>query len=163
MRYPGAATVLFTLLVPGTLIGLVPWLVATRFEPWPLELGAMRHAGWPLGVLGLAMYLRCATDFAVHGRGTPFPLAPPTEFVSRGPYRHTRNPMYWAMGSLVAAQSLLYESGGCIAWLVIVAAVWHAFVTQHEEPALARAFGASYARYRAAVPRWAWRLRPWSG
>lgn len=156
-------TVLFTVCIPGTLIGLVPWLVATRLDPWPLELGAARHAGWLLVALGGAMYLRCATDFVVHGRGTPFPLAPPTEFVSRGLYRHTRNPMYWAMGSLVAAQALLYESGGCLAWLAIVVGVWHVFVRWHEEPTLARTFGASYERYCAAVPRWAWRARRWSG
>jgi len=48
-------------------------------------------------------------------------------------------------------------------WLGVVWAVFHAFVLSYEEPTERRRFGAEYARYCAAVPRWIPRLRPWKG
>jgi protein-S-isoprenylcysteine O-methyltransferase Ste14 len=44
---------------------------------------------------------------------------------------------------------------------LIVWAAFHAFVTLYEEPVLRRTFGAGYDTYRANVPRWLPRLRPW--
>ena len=42
-----------------------------------------------------------------------------------------------------------------------VAACVVTFVKLYEEPALTRQFGAQYEEYRAAVPGWWPRLRPW--
>jgi protein-S-isoprenylcysteine O-methyltransferase Ste14 len=36
-------------------------------------------------------------------------------------------------------------------------------VTLYEEPRLARVFDSSYETYRANVPRWIPRTRPWRG
>jgi protein-S-isoprenylcysteine O-methyltransferase Ste14 len=159
-----AKTMLFTLCVPGTLIVLVPWLIArSGRELVPLQIGSWSSAGWTFVVFGGALYLRCALDFAFQGRGTPFPLDPPKVFVSRGPYRFTRNPMYWSMGSVLLGQALLRASGSALAYLAAVVLLWILFVRLHEEPALERQFGASYARYCAHVPRWRWRLSAWAG
>ena len=45
---------------------------------------------------------------------------------------------------------------GSVFWLAC-----HVFVVAYEEPTLARTFGAEYEAYRANVPRWIPRLRPW--
>lgn len=159
-----AKTLLFTLCVPGTLIVLVPWLLArSRWELHPLRLGAWSSLGWAFIVLGGALYVRCALDFAFQGRGTPFPLDPPRIFVSRGPYRFTRNPMYWAMGSVLLGQAVLRSSGSALLYFAAVVLLWILFVRLHEEPELTRLFGSSYERYCAQVPRWRWRLSAWKG
>ena len=47
---------------------------------------------------------------------------------------------------------------GLAVWLVV-----HLFVVGYEEPTLLRAHGDEYAAFRANVPRWIPRLRPWLG
>jgi hypothetical protein len=39
----------------------------------------------------------------------------------------------------------------------------HLFVLTYEEPTLRRTYGADYEAFRAGVPRWMPRLRPWRG
>lgn len=56
---------------------------------------------------------------------------------------------------LVLGQLILF------AYAVVVCAAFAAMVRWHEEPALHRQFGEQYDTYRAAVPGWVPRLRPW--
>lgn len=69
-------TTLFTVLAPGAVTVLVPWLIL-RHGPGALPLdarialGPLRHLGWALIAAGAGAYLRCAFDFTVIGRGTP--------------------------------------------------------------------------------------------
>lgn len=159
MRLPLALRAgLFTLLVPGSVGGLLPWWLASRgpAQDW----GAWRHAGWPLLAAGVAGYLACLRDFVMRGRGTPFPADAPTVFVATGLYRHVRNPMYLAVALCIAGLACVRASLAPLAWLLVVSAGFHAFVVLHEEPALARRFGAAYEDYRRRVPRWLPSLRP---
>jgi protein-S-isoprenylcysteine O-methyltransferase Ste14 len=39
----------------------------------------------------------------------------------------------------------------------------HLYFVLSEEPGLERRFGREYRRYKAEVPRWIPRLRPWAG
>ena len=67
------------LLILGTVVVLVPW--------WLLKGQVSVHGGWTgaagvaLVVCGAALYLRCAWDFAMRGRGTPAPVDPPRQLV----------------------------------------------------------------------------------
>ena len=45
--------------------------------------------------------------FALQGRGTPAPWAPPERFVERGSYRFVRSPMYLGVILLILGQALL--------------------------------------------------------
>ncbi len=148
-------TLVFTIFVPGTVVGLLPWLVlrATSGEEAPAQ-GPLALLGVPLIALGPAVYLRCALDFARVGRGTPFPLDPPREFVARGFYRWTRNPMYVGFAGMLIGEALFFSSWGLAAYAGLVFLTWHLFVVLHEEPALRRRFGESYDRYCRQVPRW---------
>jgi protein-S-isoprenylcysteine O-methyltransferase Ste14 len=70
--------------------------------------------------------------------------------------------MYVAVVTIILGQSLLFGAPGLAVYAVAVWAATAAFVRWYEEPRLAAQFGAGYARYRAAVPAWLPRLRPWS-
>ena len=85
-------TLIFTILVPGTVTILIPrWLLsAEAVQP----TSAFRFVGLIPIAIGAAIYFWCAWDFATKGKGTPAPIDPPKELVARGLYRFVRNPMY---------------------------------------------------------------------
>ncbi|HEX8693191.1 MAG TPA: isoprenylcysteine carboxylmethyltransferase family protein [Longimicrobium sp.] len=146
--------------------------VATMFVLLPLQLagpGAVRGIGaGPLAIAGalltaggLALAAWCWWDFTVRGRGTPAPFDPPRALVVSGPYRYVRNPMYLGAGAILLGEAALLRAPVLLLYgLVFVLAV-HAFVVLYEERTLGRRFGADYEAYRAAVPRWLPRLRPY--
>ena len=154
-------TVLFTLLAPGSVAGLVPWLIAT--EPGPriawLLVGERHLLGLLPMALGVALYLACAGRFVVEGRGTPAPIDPPRHLVVRGLYRWVRNPMYVAVLTVLLGEVLLSASVWLAAYAGLVGLAFHLFVRWYEEPRLTAQFGESYRAYAARVPRWVPRLR----
>ena len=156
-------TLIFTIFVPGTVAGLLPWLVVSSGPgllplDGRLDLGPWRHAGWLLIAAGAAGYLRCALDFAFRGHGTPFPLDAPRRFVATGPYRYVRNPMYVSVGTAIAGEVCVYQAPILLVYVVVFWALVHAFVLLYEEPALRRKFGTEYEEYLRRVPRWLPRL-----
>ena len=161
---PILGSIAFFVVAPGTFAFWVPWRI-TGWEMAPPLLGltALRVVGAVLALLGLAGLAESFSRFAIHGRGTPAPVMPPTRLVVTGLYRYVRNPMYVGVLWIVIGQALLFGSRRL---LVYAAAVWlavHLFVQLYEEPALRARFGEDYAAYTAAVRRWRPRLRPWRG
>lgn len=145
------------LALPGTVAFVVPLLIAAT-DP------ARRPIFAPGAVLVLAggvLLLWCVRDFAVAGRGTLAPWDPPRRLVAVGPFRHVRNPMYLGVLALLAGWATLFGSWRLVAYAIVVAGAFHVRVVRHEEPWLAARFGAGWERYRAHVPRWCPRLRPW--
>jgi protein-S-isoprenylcysteine O-methyltransferase Ste14 len=99
----------------------------------------------------------------LEGSGTPAPVAPPGRLVVGGAYRHVRNPMYVATAAVIAGEGLLLGQVILLAGAAVYCAALALLVRLHEEPVMARRFGAAYDAYRAAVPAWVPRLRPWRG
>ncbi|MFQ5457103.1 MAG: isoprenylcysteine carboxylmethyltransferase family protein, partial [Myxococcota bacterium] len=86
-------TLIFTLVVPGTVLVCLPWVVSQSAPPsFGYHSGALRYFGAVPALAGAAVYFRCAWDFATRGRGTPAPIDPPRALVARGLYRYVRNP-----------------------------------------------------------------------
>jgi protein-S-isoprenylcysteine O-methyltransferase Ste14 len=147
-------TIVFTLLVPGTVTVVIPyWLLSSR-APLSLQLGAFRHLGWFLILFGAGIYFWCAWDFTVTGRGTPAPIDPPKELVVRGLYRYVRNPMYVGVSSILMGQALLFESRRLLVYAAGTFLVFFLVVVLYEEPNLRHKFGELYRRYCRKVPRW---------
>ncbi len=150
---PIIKTLIFTILVPGTFAVLVPyWLVSAN--PRLHVLGEARFVGFVSLVVGGAIYLKCAWDFATVGKGSPAPFAPPENLVIRGLYRYVRNPMYVGVLLVFSGEAIAFESFAlviyaCGAWLL-----FHLFVVFYEEPHLRAIFGDSYEDYKRRVPRW---------
>jgi len=150
---------LFLAVAPGTVAGFIPWWITGwrgPLAPPPLAiLGGFLIAG------GGYLLLECFGRFAVQGRGTPAPIAPPERLVVTGPYRRVRNPMYVAVTSLILGQAALFADPRLLIYGLVVWAAFHVFVVVYEEPTLRRTFPQDYAAFCAAVPRWIPRLRPW--
>ncbi len=142
---------LFTLVVPGAGAVYAPWWILRH------EGAAPRPAAWhatALIFLGTVLYLACLWVFAIVGRGTPGPWDAPRRFVAVGPYRWVRNPIYIAALLVIVGEAWLFLSVALLLYAIAIAIAFHLFVVGYEEPTLRRTFGATYATYIRAVPRW---------
>jgi protein-S-isoprenylcysteine O-methyltransferase Ste14 len=153
--WPAIGTLVFVLTVPGTVVGLVPfllshWTIASPFFGWPL----MRWLGVVLIVGAVPIFIDFVVRFVREGRGTPAPIAPPRHLVVRGCFRYVRNPGYIAVVTLLIGQGLLFGSAGVMLYAALVALVFHFFVILYEEPTLRRQFGAAHEAYCHHVSRW---------
>ena len=147
-------TALFTLLVPGTVLGVVPFaLIATNWGP-RFDLGAARLIGLLLLLPGVAIIVWCFIDFVHRGRGTPAPYDPPRRLVVTGLYKYTRNPQYLGVILIALSEAVLFGRTVLFGYAVFLTVGYHLFVRFYEEPTLRRMFGEDYVRYCALVSRW---------
>lgn len=156
-------TVLF-LVAPATVAGLVPfWLSHWRVQPPFFGIFALRVAGAILLAAGLAVLLDSYARLALQGLGTPAPVFPTSRLVVTGLYHYVRNPIYVALVSAIIGQALVLGSAPVLAYGVCVWLAFHVLVVVHEEPGLRKRFGGQFDIFRAHVPRWLPRVRPWRG
>jgi protein-S-isoprenylcysteine O-methyltransferase Ste14 len=163
LRPPGALLwirgLVFTVLVPGVLGGLVPSLIQSGSG----LAGGLWPAGWLAVALGAALYGSSLLRFVSSG-GTPaiFFTRPlrfligeePHTLVRGGLYRFTRNPMYVGVVLAVLGQAIVRAS---LPIAVYGAGLWLAFhlvLVFQEEPHLRRERGPAYDDYCRRVPRW---------
>jgi protein-S-isoprenylcysteine O-methyltransferase Ste14 len=137
---------------PTLVAGLVPWLI-TRWHADDQPL-ALKLLGGAFIAFGLVLVLEATARFALQGRGTPAPWAPPERFVAQGSYRFTRNPMYVGVLVLIVGQALLLGRELLFVWAGAASLIFQLFLLLEEEPGLRRRFGAAYEDYCARVPRW---------
>jgi protein-S-isoprenylcysteine O-methyltransferase Ste14 len=141
-----------TLVVPGILV----WRSGPARPQWALAL-----PGLALLALGIALVAWTVTLFVRVGRGTLAPWDPTSRLVVLGPYRHVRNPMISGVLAILLGEAALFGSLSLLLWATAVFAVNAVYLPLIEEPGLRRRFGEEYDAYRANVPRWVPRLRPW--
>lgn len=160
---------LSSLIVPIIVVGVIPlWLIhdrlATYDTHWPAG-SAFAWIGRLLGIAmllgGLALFVWCVSLFFREGQGTIMPWDPTQKLVISGPYRFVRNPMISSVLFMVAGQALIWGSvltGALAAFFFVVN---HFYFIYSEEPGLEKRFGQSYGEYKANVPRWLPRRKPW--
>jgi protein-S-isoprenylcysteine O-methyltransferase Ste14 len=155
-----AGTIVFLLLAPGVVAGLVPWLLTGWDSSGPPVW--LQVIGWLAVAAGAAVLLEAFARFVIEGIGTPAPVAPTQELVVGGLYRYVRNPMYLAVAGLILAQAAILGKWLLVAYAAaFLATVW-SFVHWYEEPSLRRRFGAAYEEYASSVPGW-WPRAPRAG
>jgi protein-S-isoprenylcysteine O-methyltransferase Ste14 len=150
-------TVVFTVLVPGTVAMFIPWWILPKDARWHTDVFGI--VALILAGAGLGIYFWCAFwAFASYGQGTPLPLDPPKRLVTHGLYQMVRNPMYVGVGTLVASEAMAFHSANLAIYLLIGSVFVYLFVLLYEEPTLRNKFGAGYEEYCRGVPRWIPRL-----
>jgi protein-S-isoprenylcysteine O-methyltransferase Ste14 len=147
---------LLPLTVAVVIPGLIQWRNDADLAAWPL-------ATVGIGLIAFGLVLVCWTValFARIGKGTLAPWDPTSRLVVAGPYRHVRNPMISGVLAVVLGEAALFGSVPLLVWFGAVFAVNAVYFPLVEEPGLHRRFGDDYEAYRANVPRWLPRLRPW--
>ena len=102
---------LSVVLLPGTMVVLVPLWIARRYsiEPsWPRTAGGIVLAicGALMLVPGVLLFGSSLRRFFTSGRGTLAPWDPPARLVVSGPYRYVRNPMIAGVIFMLAARAM---------------------------------------------------------
>ncbi len=106
-----------------------------------------------LAVAWLALFLAALSAFR-RAHTTLIPNRPASAFVSSGPYRWTRNPMYVSMTLLYLAVALWMNSWWPVLLLVVVLIVIQQAVISREERYMISAFPDEYVAYSTRVRRW---------
>ena len=136
MTRAATGSIVFFLIAPGVVAGVIPW--------WLTDWEVRDALPVALRVIGAA------------------PVAPTETLVVGGLYRHVRNPMYLAVLATIVGQALWFGQPILLGYAALVWVLVASFVRLYEEPQLTGRFGADYRAYRAAVPAWIPRLRPWN-
>ena len=158
------------LLLPFLVVVGVPfWLLGalaasdTRWGDSSLIAWLSRPVGAVVIILGLALFSWCVSLFAQAGHGTLAPWDPTRNLVALGPYRFVRNPMISGGALMLLGQALVWGSAAVGIWACVFVGINHVYFVLFEEPGLEKRFGENYTLYKANVPRWIPRLRPWLG
>ena len=117
--------------------------------------------GWPLVVFGFIL-MYWTLIFFFRERGTPFPLNPPRNLITSGPYGITRNPML--AGGFISFFGISLLLGSTTLFLIatpLLVLLFTIFVKRIEEPELTKRFGDDYVQYQKQVPRFFPKFRCW--
>ncbi|MCC7493049.1 MAG: isoprenylcysteine carboxylmethyltransferase family protein [Fimbriimonadaceae bacterium] len=133
--------------------GLLQWLLHRQLPLATLWGPPWITAGAALAAVATLLAVAAAWHFRIH-RTTIEPFQPSQALITTGLYRHSRNPIYFAL--------LLYLVAGAVGWGTLspwlVPPVFVALLTRRvivvEERMLAARFGAEYEAYRQQVRRW---------
>ena len=126
------------------------WLVPLPFLP------AEPPAGW-LGamvfIVALALFAWAIVTITRAGSNVPT-NRPTTIIVESGPYRFTRNPIYFGMFLGLTGLAIAFDNLWLLMVVVPFALVIRFGVVAREEAYLERKFGDVYRGYRSRVRRW---------
>lgn len=147
---------IFTILQPGIVAGLVPFLILKKLEqPSNTECNTILEL---LGLLsfglGLLLFLGCVYCFIRYGKGTLSPADPTKALVATGVYRYSRNPMYIAILLILFGESMYFQSIILGTYSLIVGLLFHLYIIFVEEKRLRKEFGPHYSVYCQRVKRW---------
>jgi len=146
--------------IPPPLVFIAGWIVAwvldRRLEfaidgagptiPQVVIGGALSTAGFGLMAWGIITFRR---------RRTPVvPVQPARLVVEDGPYRFTRNPMYFGLTVAYVGIAALANQAWPLVILPVVLFVVSAAIIEREERHLRQRFGAAYEDYCSRVRRW---------
>jgi len=155
------------LVLPFTVTVIVPlWLLRNDLSRDLVPQGAAVRslvlvAGCAALLIGLILVIFTGAHFAGTGRGTLAPWDPPRVLVVNNVYRYVRNPMISGVLFILLAESLLTGSRSIVVWFILFLVMNLVYIPLLEEPGLAARFGERYRLYKANVPRWLPRVRPW--
>jgi protein-S-isoprenylcysteine O-methyltransferase Ste14 len=156
------ASAAFFFVAPGTVVGLIPWLITHWEITGSTPVWRVGQAlGVVLIVVGLIPPVHAFTQFVKAG-GTPMPIAPTQRLVVTGFNRYVRNPMYVGLFIAIIGQALLFGSWALLVYAALVSTAFASFVHWYEEPTLVRDYDGEYETYRRNVRAWLPRWRPWT-
>jgi protein-S-isoprenylcysteine O-methyltransferase Ste14 len=155
--------IFFTILVPGTVAGYVPYLFMRNRLP-DMNTGMFHWAGLLIMCTGIFIYLWTASSFLLRGKGTPaiwFTKAisfiigkEPVKMVSSGLYKYSRNPMYLGVMTTVAGEGIYFQYSILLWYALSLFILFNLVVIFIEEPHLEEKFGEEYRNYKKRARRW---------
>ena len=142
-------------LAVAPLAALLAWLAARAAPGLDVDFPARGALALLLFIVAGAVGVAGMLEFR-RARTTVNPLQPEraSALVTGGIYRHTRNPMYVAVATLLLAWALWLGNALAPLGAVLFVAWMDRLQIPPEERALLTLFGAEFERYRSEVRRW---------
>jgi protein-S-isoprenylcysteine O-methyltransferase Ste14 len=143
--------------VPPPLVFLATILAGVAIDrALPLPIVPIAVAGWlggALVVVGLMISGLSAREFR-KAKTTIQPNHPASTLVETGPFRYSRNPMYFAL-TIVQVGLGVWINSAWVLVLLVPTLIWirHGVIAR-EERHLDAKFGQAYVAYQARVRRW---------
>lgn len=125
-------------------LAALPPIPAARMLEWP---------GFALMMAGIGLIIVSLGMFRAYGEN-PEPWTPSQAIIARGPYRHTRNPMYLGMLMIQLGYAIWEASMGILAFVPFAFIAIDRAVIAKEESYLRARFGKPFEDYCARVRRW---------
>ena len=153
----GAKTRSLTFSISLLLVGLaVGWISLAvdrllglqQVFPYPINL-----SGLVLIIIGTSLRFWAGSVFYQVNQSMVSFQVPPN-FVTTGPWKYSRNPLYLGLIIMGLGFSLLFSSYTDLTFTVIGAVLLHLEVTLHEEKVLDQKFGYAYQAYKSKVRKW---------
>ncbi|WAC25340.1 methyltransferase family protein [Blastomonas sp. SL216] len=120
----------------------------------PIPMGrSLEWVGFALMIGGIALIIVSLGLFKAYGEN-PEPWTPSQAIIARGPYRHSRNPMYLGMLMIQFGYALWDASMGVLAFVPFAFIAIDRAVIAKEEKYLRGKFGKAFEDYCAQVRRW---------
>lgn len=149
--------ILSFLALPTIVAGVFPMLISWIPSPDLFK----SYFGAVLIIVGGSILLFSVVSFYRRGQGTLAPWDPPKHLVVRDFYRFNRNPMYVGVVILLLGWAFLTGNLWNYIYFGLILVIFHLRVVLYEEIEMERLFGKEWETYRAAVPRWRVRIRPY--
>ncbi len=146
---------MYTILMPGLVAGLIPYLIVRdelNKDLFPLHW--FHYLGVILFVIGLVVLIFCIFKFAIEGRGTLSPTDPTKRLVVTGLYRFSRNPMYIGVIIMLIGEAIFTLVVDLWIYSGVVFLLFNFFIMTIEEPRLKKDFVEEYKQYCIKVMRW---------
>jgi protein-S-isoprenylcysteine O-methyltransferase Ste14 len=143
------------LLPPTVFYTLLILSIASHFAVPTLMLirPPFSFLGVPLILFGAG--LNIWADSLFKKRNTPVkPMEMPVTFVTDGPFRISRHPMYLGMAAILLGVAIVLGSILPFAFPILFVALMERLFIPLEEANLERAFGDDYRAYKQRVRRW---------
>jgi protein-S-isoprenylcysteine O-methyltransferase Ste14 len=146
----------FTLLQPGVVAGLIPYLIVrnTFRSLFSASFQAQQYSGIVIWMLGILIMTHCIIRFATDGQGTLSPADPTKRLVISGLYNYSRNPMYVGVMLILIGEAVFCQSAHLWIYSGIIFIAFYLFTVFWEEPRLRNDFGEEYVAYCRKVGRW---------
>ena len=146
------AGILFALLIPYTLVKLIPPL-DTVFHLPRLSFGSANIiVGCILIIVGLTYAFWSIISQFTQASGTPLPIMATQKLLVSGPFSQCRNPMTFGTILLYAGISILVRSVASLAVVLLFTVLLLIYIKRIEERELEARFGQEYAAYKATTP-----------
>jgi len=133
------------------LIGVL--LTAAMGDPFTLVSGVARIVGAVLVVI-FVIWNGWTLSVMAANRTAVLPGGATRAVLDRGPFRHSRNPLYIGLIVLDVSLALLWPSAWALLFVPVGVALLYWGAVAPEERYLSDKFGAEYSAYRQRVRRW---------
>lgn len=113
----------------------------------------IRYVGLIFVVIGIALNLWTDSLFA-KAKTTVKPNEKPNKFITTGPFKYSRNPMYLGIILILMGISITLGSLSSLLGPVLMLFTLQVVFIPHEESQMEKQFGKKYLEYKQQVRRW---------